>query len=216
MGGSALAGGVGYVIKAPMWVKGAASSAAASTTSQLFNNGKIDWCLLGFDTATGAGLGAVGDLISLFAKTKPQSGRDFELYMNRNYGSGMLEQAVYKDGNLVGFNTPRGKCTIPDLFNPENLNCLEGKSYGLLTVDKRNKFIRDVCDQALKRKAHLPSRSSQILFVDLRGQNINRNILTNLANNIKKMSSGNIRQVIFVEDQFNFFAPYTSSQGGEK
>ena len=160
MGASALAGGVGYVIKAPMFVKGAASSFTASMTTQYLQEGSIAWDLVAVDTVVGAGFGAV---LTKMRPTPIQS----EQYVGRKLGKTYSSQVTFQNGNKLNVTHIVRNSTRLDFYKV--LESIEVKNYNISTGRGRFRFVDNVSRQAIKRMAHMSKGTTQTLYVDIRG-----------------------------------------------
>jgi len=103
---------------------------------------------------------------------------------------GYTEQISFKDGKQVVYGT-KGS-TRPDWYKEGS--SIEIKNYDLQTVAKQKSLIENVTQQAVKRSNELSEGTVQSLYVDVRGQQIDRNTLESITEKIDKESKGLIKQ----------------------
>ena len=96
----------------------------------------------------------------------------------------------FKGGKEVPYGTK-------DSVRPEYYKhgtSVEVKNYNLQTSQGRNNLVRNVTKQAKKRGSELPKDTRQLVKIDVRGQNIPRETLSQVRNRIVKNSDKTLRQ----------------------
>jgi hypothetical protein len=114
--------------------------------------------------------------------------RQSEKDVGQKLGDGYTDQISFKDGKVVPYGT-KGSIR-PDLYKPEI--SVEVKNYDVQTDDGQKRLIDNVIQQSIERAKHLPNGTSQSLIIDVRGQQIDRNTLESIVDEITKESGGRI------------------------
>jgi hypothetical protein len=152
--------------------------------------------MLGLNNQGAAAMALVGsiggDLVSL--KTRPRSRpswRQSELDVgNRLQPGSYRSQVSFKNGVEVPYGT-KGS-TRPDYFASGRNGSVEVKNYNVETALGRDRLVTNVTQQAIYRATHLPSGSSQTVYLDVRGQNVSRQQLNDMIDSMVKRSNGTL------------------------
>ena len=114
--------------------------------------------------------------------------RQSEKDVGRKLGEGYTDQISFKDGKVVPYGTKDS--TRPDWYKTGM--SVEVKNYDIQTADGQKRLIDNVIQQSIDRAKHLPAGTSQSLRIDVRGQQIDRNILESIVDKISNGSGGRI------------------------
>ena len=112
--------------------------------------------------------------------------RQSEKDVGQKLGEGYTDQISFKDGKEVPYGTKDS--TRPDWYKTGM--SVEVKNYDIQTADGQKRLIDNVILQSIERAKHLPDGTSQSLNIDVRGQQIDRNILESIVDKISKRSGG--------------------------
>ena len=78
----------------------------------------------------------------------------------------------------------------PDLYKA---GCsIDIKNYNIKNSSGRNNLIRNITKQFYQRQSNLPSNTKQTVVIDIRGQNISREILESLYDGLMKHTNNGI------------------------
>ena len=103
-----------------------------------------------------------------------------------NYG--YLSQESFKDGIKVPYGTSGS--VRPDLY--KNGQSIEVKNYNITTSTGRNSVANNIGTQYLQRINNLPQGTKQTVILDIRGQNHNFEMLSDLYSKIEGKTGGNV------------------------
>ncbi|MCL6588136.1 MAG: hypothetical protein K6T72_16865 [Anoxybacillus sp.] len=126
-------------------------------------------------------------------KTRP-SWRQSEIDVGKEYPS-YREQVSFKDGNEVSHGTKNS--SRPDFYI--NGHSIEVKNYKVTTSSGRSNLIRNVSHQINKRISDLPEQTRQTVIIDVRGQNVTRDVLRDIKQKINEGTNG-VAEIIFKMD----------------
>nr|WP_324698670.1 pre-toxin TG domain-containing protein [Geobacillus icigianus] len=126
-------------------------------------------------------------------KTRP-SWRQSEIDVGKEY-PGYREQVSFKDGNEVSHGTKNS--SRPDFYI--NGHGVEVKNYKVTTFSGRSNLIRSVSKQINKRISDLPEQTRQTVIIDVRGQNVTREVLRDIKQKINEKTDG-VAEIIFKMD----------------
>ena len=112
--------------------------------------------------------------------------RQSEKDVGQKLGEGYTDQISFKDGKEVPYGTKDS--TRPDWYKTRM--SVEVKNYDIQTADGQKRLIDNVIRQSIERAKHLPDGTSQSFKIDVRGQQIDRNILEIIVDKISKGSEG--------------------------
>jgi hypothetical protein len=98
----------------------------------------------------------------------------------------------FKDGVEVQHGTKHS--SRPDFYIKGH--SIEVKNYNLTTSSGRSNLVRNVSKQINKRINDLPSGTKQTVIIDVRGQNISRDVLRDVRNRINERTNG-VAEIIF-------------------
>ena len=110
--------------------------------------------------------------------------RQSEKDVGQKLGEGYTDQISFKDGKEVPYGTKDS--TRPDWYKTRM--SVEVKNYDIQTADGQKRLIDNVIRQSIERAKHLPDGTSQSLNIDVRGQQIDTNILESIVDKIRKGS----------------------------
>lgn len=105
---------------------------------------------------------------------------------------GYKEQQSFKGGESVQHGT-RGS-SRPDLYIKGH--SIEVKNYNVTTTSDRSNLVNNVSNQVNKRVSDLPIGTKQTVIIDVRGQNVSRQILREIKLAINNKTNG-IANIIF-------------------
>ena len=114
--------------------------------------------------------------------------RQSEKDVGKTLGEGYTEQRSFKDGKEVPYGTKDS--TRPDFYKASR--SVEIKNYDIQTADGQKRLIDNVVQKSIERAKHLPDGTSQSLEIDVRGQQIDTNILESIVDKISKGSGDSI------------------------
>lgn len=103
-------------------------------------------------------------------------------------GQGYREQVSFKEGQEVPYGT-KGS-TRPDYYKPGT--SVEVKNYNVETAGGRSNLVKNVSEQAIKRAENMPEGTTQIVKIDVRGQNVSNRELLQITQDITSNSNGAI------------------------
>ncbi|MCG3088319.1 hypothetical protein L7D49_10350 [Sporosarcina sp. MB25] len=126
-------------------------------------------------------------------KPRP-SWRQSEIDVGKEY-PGYRDQVSYKDGQEVSHGTKNS--SRPDFYT--NGHSIEVKNYNLTTSSGRSNLIRNVSKQVNKRISDLPEKTKQTVIIDIRGQNVSRDVLRDVKQKINDRTNG-VSEIIFKMD----------------
>ena len=126
-------------------------------------------------------------------KTRP-SWRQSEIDVGNEY-PGYRDQVSFKDGNEVSHGAKNS--SRPDFYN--NGHSIEVKNYKVTTSSGRSNLIRNVSKQINKRISDLPEQTRQSVIIDVRGQNVARDVLRDIKQKINERTNG-VAKIIFKMD----------------
>ncbi|MEK4628243.1 pre-toxin TG domain-containing protein [Solibacillus sp. FSL R7-0682] len=126
-------------------------------------------------------------------KTRP-SWRQSEIDVGKEY-PGYRDQVSYKDGKEVSHGTKNS--SRPDFYI--NGHSIEVKNYNLTTSSGRSNLIRNVSKQVNKRMSDLPENTKQTVIIDVRGQNVSRDVLRDVKQKINERTNG-VPEIIYKMD----------------
>ncbi len=126
-------------------------------------------------------------------KTRP-SWRQSEIDVGKEY-PGYRDQVSFKEGNEVSHGTKNS--SRPDFYI--NGHSLEVKNYKVTTSSGRSNLIRNVSKQINKRISDLPEQTRQSVIIDVRGQNITRDVLRDIKQKINERTN-DAAEIIFKMD----------------
>ncbi|MED4164521.1 T7SS effector LXG polymorphic toxin [Halalkalibacterium halodurans] len=125
--------------------------------------------------------------------TRP-SWRQSEIDVGKDY-PGYRDQVSFKDGLEVSHGTRNS--SRPDFYT--NGHSIEVKNYNVTTPSGRSNLIRNVSKQINKRVDDLPQTTKQSVVIDVRGQNVSRDVLREIKHKINERSNG-VGEIIFKMD----------------
>lgn len=114
--------------------------------------------------------------------------RQSEKDVGQKLGEGYTDQISFKDGKEVPYGTKDS--TRPDWYKIGR--SIEVKNYDIQTTDGQKRLIDNIIEQSIERAKHLPDGTFQSLEIDVRGQQIDRNILESIVDKISNGSGGRI------------------------
>lgn len=126
-------------------------------------------------------------------KTRP-SWRQSEIDVGKEY-PGYRDQVSFKDGNEVSHGTKNS--SRPDFYISGH--SIEVKNYKVTTSSGRSNLIRNVSNQINKRISDLPEQTKQSVIIDVRGQNVTRDVLRDIKQKINGRTNG-VADIIFKMD----------------
>ncbi|MDF1507808.1 T7SS effector LXG polymorphic toxin [Robertmurraya sp. DFI.2.37] len=126
-------------------------------------------------------------------KTRP-SWRQSEIDVGKEY-PGYRDQVSYKEGNEVSHGTKNS--SRPDFYIDGH--SIEVKNYNVTTSSGRSNLIRNVSKQINKRVSDLPEQTKQSVIIDVRGQNISRDVLRDIKQKINERTN-DVAEIIFIMD----------------
>ncbi|MFC4619764.1 T7SS effector LXG polymorphic toxin [Camelliibacillus cellulosilyticus] len=126
-------------------------------------------------------------------KTRP-SWRQSEIDVGKEY-PGYRDQVSFKDRNEVSHGTKNS--SRPDFYI--NGHSIEVKNYKVTTSSGRSNLIRNVSKQINKRISDLPYKTKQSVIIDVRGQNVTRDVLRDIKQKINGRTNG-VAEIIFKMD----------------
>ncbi|MBL5773164.1 hypothetical protein B5V88_12625 [Heyndrickxia sporothermodurans] len=85
----------------------------------------------------------------------------------------------------------------PDFYI--NGHSIEVKNYKVTTSSGRSNLIRNVSKQINKRISDLPYKTKQSVIIDVRGQNVTRDVLRDIKQKINGRTNG-VAEIIFKMD----------------
>ncbi|PTY76186.1 hypothetical protein B5V89_18745, partial [Heyndrickxia sporothermodurans] len=136
---------------------------------------------------------AFGDGTKGIDKTRP-SWRQSEIDVGKEY-PGYRDQVSFKDRNEVSHGTKNS--SRPDFYI--NGHSIEVKNYKVTTSSGRSNLIRNVSKQINKRISDLPYKTKQSVIIDVRGQNVTRDVLRDIKQKINGRTNG-VAEIIFKMD----------------
>ena len=126
--------------------------------------------------------------------TRRPSWRQSEIDVGKDY-PGYRDQVSFKQGNEVSHGAKNS--SRPDFYNIGH--SIEVKNYKVTTSSGRSNLIRNVAKQINKRISDLPEKTKQSVIIDVRGQNVSRDILRNIKQKINERTNG-VTEIIFKMD----------------
>ncbi|MDP0465171.1 hypothetical protein Q7313_16720, partial [Shouchella rhizosphaerae] len=126
-------------------------------------------------------------------KTRP-SWRQSEIDVGKEY-PGYRDQVSYKQGNEVSHGTKNS--SRPDFYIKGH--SIEVKNYKVTTSSGRSNLIRNVSKQINKRISDLPEQTKQSVIIDVRGQNVSRDVLRDIKQKINERTN-DVAEIIFKMD----------------
>ncbi|MEZ2719774.1 hypothetical protein ACBP97_24950, partial [Niallia circulans] len=126
-------------------------------------------------------------------KTRP-SWRQSEIDVGKEY-PGYRDQVSYKEGNEVSHGTKNS--SRPDFYIDGH--SIEVKNYKVTTSSGRSNLIRNVSKQINKRISDLPEQTKQSVIIDVRGQNVSRDVLRDIKQKINERTN-DVAEIIFKMD----------------
>ncbi|TYR78804.1 hypothetical protein FZC66_17390 [Priestia megaterium] len=126
-------------------------------------------------------------------KTRP-SWRQSEIDVGKEY-PGYRDQVSYKEGNEVSHGTKNS--SRPDFYIDGH--SIEVKNYKVTTSSGRSNLIRNVSKQINKRISDLPEHTKQSVIIDVRGQNVSRDVLRDIKQKINERTN-DVAEIIFKMD----------------
>ena len=98
-------------------------------------------------------------------------------------------QKSFKNGEEVPYGT-KGSVR-PDLY--KNTSSIDVKNYNLSSKRGQTNLINNIVSQYKKRIDNLPTGTKQTVLIDVRGQNIDDDILEKIYNDIYTKTDGNMK-----------------------
>ncbi|MEC0756434.1 T7SS effector LXG polymorphic toxin [Bacillus haynesii] len=126
--------------------------------------------------------------------SKRPSWRQSEVDVGKDY-PGYKDQVSFKDRIEVTHGTKNS--SRPDFYNKGH--SIEVKNYKLSSSSGRSNLVRVVSDQFNKRVKDLPEGTKQSVIIDVRGQQVSREILRDVKRKIDERT-GNKAEIIFKMD----------------
>ncbi|MEC0633371.1 T7SS effector LXG polymorphic toxin [Bacillus haynesii] len=126
--------------------------------------------------------------------SKRPSWRQSEVDVGKDY-PGYKDQVSFKDRIEVTHGTKNS--SRPDFYNKGH--SIEVKNYKLSSSSGRSNLVRVVSDQFNKRVKDLPEGTKQTVIIDVRGQQVSREILRDVKRKIDART-GNKAEIIFKMD----------------
>ncbi|MDM5287396.1 MULTISPECIES: ribonuclease YeeF family protein [Bacillus subtilis group] len=126
--------------------------------------------------------------------SKRPSWRQSEVDVGKDY-PGYKDQVSFKDRIEVTHGTKNS--SRPDFYNKGH--SIEVKNYKLSFSSGRSNLVRVVSDQFNKRVKDLPEGTKQTVIIDVRGQQVSREILRDVKRKIDE-KTGNKAEIIFKMD----------------
>jgi len=123
--------------------------------------------------------------------SKRPSWRQSEVDVGKDY-PGYKDQVSFKDRIEVTHGTKNS--SRPDFYNKGH--SIEVKNYKLSSSSGRSNLVRVVSDQFNKRVKDLPEGTKQTVIIDVRGQQVSREILRDVKRKIDART-GNKAEIIF-------------------
>ncbi len=133
------------------------------------------------------------DVSSVTGKKRP-SWRQSEKDVGKDY-PGYRDQVSFKDGKEVSHGSKNS--SRPDFYN--NGHSIEVKNYKISTSSGRSNLISNVTKQINKRIHDLPENTAQTVIIDVRGQEISRDVLRDVRNRINEKAEVEV-EIIFKMD----------------
>ena len=96
---------------------------------------------------------------------------------------------LFKNGEEVPYGT-KGSVR-PDLY--KNTSSIDVKNYNLSSKRGQTNLINNIVSQYKKRIDNLPTGTKQTVLIDVRGQNIDDDILEKIYNDIYTKTDGNMK-----------------------
>lgn len=139
------------------------------------------------------GVNGPNDVPNSANKTRP-SWRQSEVDVGKEY-PGYRDQVSFKKGNEVSHGTKNS--SRPDFYI--NGHSIEVKNYKVSTSSGRSNLIRNVSNQINKRISDLPENTRQSVIIDVRGQNVTRDVLRDIKQKINERTSS-VAEIMFKMD----------------
>jgi RHS repeat-associated protein len=90
---------------------------------------------------------------------------------------------AFKGGKEVDYGTEGS--AVPEFYNFTTKQSIEVKNYDLSTRGKISNLIKNITDQANYRNINLPEGSVQKVYIDITGQNVNKELQKEIVDRIK-------------------------------
>lgn len=117
-------------------------------------------------------------------------GQASEDYVKDQLGDDFIAQQSYQDGVPIK-GKPAGSVR-PDFCSMDGSCSIEVKNYDLNRSGGESSLVNNIAEQAVYRKNHLPSGMTQMIKIDIRGQNVSTAKKIEIIEKIVNKSNGSI------------------------